>query len=71
MLFYYWWGLGAPLCEETILEEVGMMGGRFEALFELDRSLLYTLEMEEVDALTWFLAACRLNLLLWKYGLLL
>ena len=26
--------------------------------------------MEEVDALTWFLAACMLNLVLWKYGLL-
>ena len=65
-----WWGLGAPpplLCDdETIFEEVGIMGGRFEALFELDRSRLYTFEMDEVDALTWFLAACRLNLLLWK-----
>lgn len=26
--------------------------------------------MDEVDALTWFLAACKLNLALWKYGLL-
>ena len=27
--------------------------------------------MEVVEALTWFLAACMLNLVLWKYGLLL
>ena len=37
---------------DTILDEVGMIGGRFEALFELERSLLYTFEMDEVEAFT-------------------
>ena len=49
---------------------VGMGGLR--ALFELERSRLYTfVEIMELDeAFTTFLAACMLNLELWKYGLL-
>ena len=46
--------------EELLWFETEGIGGRF-MLLELDLSRLYTFEIDEVDAFTWFLAACMLN----------